>query len=456
MSAPAVALSFEGVSVRYGPRTAVHRLSLGARSAEVVALVGPNGSGKSSLLRAATGLLAPSEGEVRLSDGRRAGSLTSRERARRLAWMPQEEPPGENVSVGEYVAFGRYAHLSRWVGPTSADLRAVRRALEQVDLSDAEGRGVRELSGGERQRARLARALAQETPVLLLDEPTAHLDIGHQLDVLERVRRVARTTGRAVVVALHDLNLASRYADRLAVLSHGHLVAEGRPVDVLSAELLQRVWGVVAEVRRDGATGLPFLLPRLPVPAEGGARVAGGGPRVHVVAGGGSGATVLRRLADEGYDLTAGVLPLFDTDAATAQELGVPIAAELPFVPIGAEARERLDRLLAGASAVVVAPFPVGPTNLANLEALRPWRGRLPIVLLAQPTGTPWDYAGGAATRERLGLLDAGATEVADLEALVAWLAVRLPPGAPGARGAERHDLDPPPARVAELREQAG
>ena len=449
------ALAWEDVSVRFGDRSAVHRLSLGVSAGELLAVVGPNGSGKSSLLRAAIGLVPPSGGVVRLADGRSTGRLSARERAVQLAWMPQEEPSGENVSVGEYVAYGRYAHESRWVGPTAADRAAVRSALVEVDLAGAVDRGVRELSGGERQRARLARALAQEAPVVLLDEPTAHLDIGHQLDVLARVRAVARRGGRAVVVALHDLNLASRFSDRLAVLAHGRLVAEGLPRDVLSAELLQRVWGVVAEVRVDRSTGLPFLLPRLPAPGGEGPAARNRGPRVHVVGGGGSASALLARLYDEGFDLTAGVLPLFDSDAVRAEELGIPAAVELPFVPVGSEALDRLDRLLASARAIVVAPFPVGPTNLANLLALRPHCARVPVALLGQAPGARWDYAAGEGQRARSELLAAGAVELAGLEPAVAWLAQRLgapsrPPGAP-----ERRDLETDPTLLTEAGDQA-
>jgi iron complex transport system ATP-binding protein len=439
----AAGFSVQALSVRYGEQTVVHDVSFAVAPGEVVALAGPNGSGKSTLLRAATGLLSPSAGAVLLPDGRRVADLGARDRARQLAWMPQEEPEGDNVPLAEYVAYGRYAHGSVWERPSSADQAAVTAALEETDLADKPERGVRQLSGGERQRARLARALAQETAVLLLDEPTAHLDIGHQLDVLGRVRRIARQSPKAVVVALHDLNLAARFSDRIVVLSHGRRVADGVPSEVLSAELLERVWGIVAEVRRDRVTGLPYLLPRLAARAPSPPASASPGPRVHVVAGGGSGADLLRRLVDEGYDVTAGVLPLFDTDAVAAQELGVPTAVELPFAPIGAEALGRLRELLAGAEAIVVAPFPVGPTNAANLEAIRSFAGTVPVVLVDQPAGLRWDYADGRGARARDAVAAAGAVAVPDVTAAVAWLGTHLAraPGSPPTP-VERHDRD--------------
>jgi cobalamin transport system ATP-binding protein len=433
-------IAFEDVSVRYGDRWAVHGVSFSVRPGEVVALAGPNGSGKSSLLLSAAGIIPVAGGTVRILDRRPSAELSAGDRALRLAWMPQEEPPGDNVPLADFVGYGRYARISRWSGPSATDRAAIIAALSQVDLDQAAERGVRELSGGERQRARLARTFAQDTPVVLLDEPTAHLDIGHQLDVLERVRRITRDSARAVVVALHDLNLAARFADRVAVLSHGRLVADGSPSEVLSAELLERVWGVVAEVRRDATTGLPYLLPRLPpataVPAANLSRPQ----RIHVVAGGGSGVALVRRLLDEGYDVSLGVLPLFDTDAALAQELQLPMAAEIPFAPISAEALERFDRLVDEAEAVVVAPFPVGPANLPNLERLTSWVARKPIAVVDHPAGVRWDYTGGAAEEARRRLLGDGAVLVQDLEEVVGWLTRRFASGR--AASADANELD--------------
>jgi iron complex transport system ATP-binding protein len=417
-------LEVSQVTVRYRDQVAVRTVTLAVPPGEVLALAGPNGSGKSTLLRAITGLEPLSSGTVRLL-GRELGSLSLRERARTLAWMPQEESLGDNVPVADYVQYGRYAHVPPLAPEREADQRAVAAALEDADVSEFAGRGVLELSGGERQRVRLARVLAQETPVLLLDEATAHLDVGHQLDLLNRIRRIARRDSRAVVIALHDLNLAARFADRVAVLSHGQLVAEGSPSVILSPELLARVWGIVAEVRRDATTGLPYLIPQLPL---GPSTVRPGfRRRVHVVAGGGTGVPYLRRLVEEGWEVTVGVLPLFDTDTAEAEALGVPTVVEIPFAPLGEESRVRNRTLLAAAEAIVVAPFPVGPSNLPNLEDLEPFVARTPIFLVDPPPGVVLEFAGGRATAVRERLERAGAVRVRDLEALSAALAALGP-----------------------------
>jgi iron complex transport system ATP-binding protein len=420
-------LQVERATIRYRDEVAVRAVSLTVPPGEVLALAGPNGSGKSTLLRAIVGLEPLTSGSVHLL-GRPLSTLSLRERARLVAWMPQEESPGDNVPLLEYVRYGRFAHIPPMAAERAADDRAVASALADADVGEFSGRGILELSGGERQRARLARVLAQETPVLLLDEATAHLDVSHQLDLLGRIRRIARRDGRAVVVALHDLNLAARFADRVAVLSHGQLVAEGEPSEILSPELLARVWGVVAEIRRDQATGLPYLIPRLPLGPEPTSVRPLRRPRVHVVAGGGTGVALLRRLVEEGYDVTAGALPLFDSDTEATEQLGVLAAVEIPFAPLGPEVRTRNRGLLASAEAIVVAPFPVGPSNLANLEDLREFVFKFPTFFVDPPLGTSLEFAGGRATQIREELTRRGGVHVANVDALIAALSARLGP----------------------------
>ena len=226
-------LGIADLSVHYGDRPAVSAVSLEVAPGEVFALAGPNGSGKSTLIRAVATDLEGTVGEVRAA-GRSLGGLRPPERARLVAWMPQEEPPGDNVPLADYVEYGRYAHLARWSASSAEDRAAVATALEEVDLTALAQRGIHELSGGERQRARLARALAQDAPVLLLDEPTAHLDINHQIEILDLARRLTDRKGLATLVVLHDLNLASQYCDSLLLLSAGRPLAAGSPAEVVT------------------------------------------------------------------------------------------------------------------------------------------------------------------------------------------------------------------------------
>ncbi|MCI4355375.1 MAG: ABC transporter ATP-binding protein, partial [Thermoplasmata archaeon] len=345
--------------------------------------------------------------------------------------VPQEELPRDDVRVLAYVLYGRYAHQLPFGSESPEDRAAALRALHDVGLSDRLDQGVFELSGGERQRLLLARALAQEAPLLLLDEPTAHLDIGHQLDLLERVRVLVRDRGVCAIAALHDLNLAARFADRVVVLSHGRRVADGPPSAVLAPPLLREVWGVDADLKRDPRTGQPYLLPRrLSEAARDG--VAPGTRRgpVHVVGGGGAAGPILRILADEEYALTAGALPLLDSDGEACEELGVPYVAEIPFAPLSEEVRVRHRAMMDAARAIVVAPFAVGPTNLANLEDLVGRPGAIPVLLYAAPPGFDRDFTGGRATRLLGQLVEEGAHPVADAATMLRILAERLPEAA--------------------------
>jgi iron complex transport system ATP-binding protein len=251
-------LHADAVTAGYGERAVLHACTLPIARGEVVAIVGPNGAGKSTLLRALAGLLRPSSGSVRL-DGVDIATLGRRELARRIAVVPQIFDTLFPFTVREVVALGRTARLGTFGGPSRGDLAAVDRAIADLDLANLASRRIDRLSGGERQRAVLAMALAQEADVLLLDEPTVHLDPAHQVVMLRLVRELACTRGLAVAAVLHDLNLAAAMATRLAVLADGRIVCDAAPETVISAELIRDVFGPGLVVGRHD--GRPIVLP---------------------------------------------------------------------------------------------------------------------------------------------------------------------------------------------------
>ena len=254
------ALRAERLTVGYEHRLVVHEVSVSFPAGKVSAIVGPNASGKSTLLRALAKLLPARGGSVWLN-GRPAGECGRRALARRLGMLAQEAPAPEGILVEELVALGRYPH-QRWFRRWSReDERAVERALEVTGVSALRWRPVQALSGGQRQRVRLAMALAQETPVLLLDEPTTFLDMAHQIEVLELVRTLNETEGKTVVMVLHDLCQACHYADYLVAMKDGRVVAGGAPGDVVTEELVRGVFGLGCTVFPDPLTGTPLVLP---------------------------------------------------------------------------------------------------------------------------------------------------------------------------------------------------
>ncbi len=259
-------LRVEGLSFGYPGRDVLAGVEFGARAGEIVGLCGPNGAGKSTLLRLILGLLRPSVGRVMLA-GDPVAALARREIALRAALLMQDSPLELPLSAREVVALGRLPHLRRFQAERPSDQAAIDAAMDLTDTRSFADRQVTELSGGERHRVQLARALAQETPLLLLDEPTASFDVAHQLQALQ-VLRAAAARGRAVLVAMHDLSLAARACDRVILLGEGRLQADGPPAQALTEENLARLFHVRARVRTD-EDGQLVIVPVAPIGGEG-------------------------------------------------------------------------------------------------------------------------------------------------------------------------------------------
>jgi iron complex transport system ATP-binding protein len=249
-----------GVHLAYDQRRVVHGVDLAVPAGQVTVIVGANGCGKSTLLRALGRILRPVEGRVEL-DGRDLHRMRPREVASVLGLLPQQPVAPEGISVGDLVGRGRHPHQGAFRRWSAADADAVARALALTDTQDLVGRRVEELSGGQRQRVWVAMMLAQDPRILLLDEPTTYLDIAHQVDVLDLLADLNQQRGTTVVMVLHDLNLAARYADHLVVMAGGRLVREGAPADVLDAECVREAFGLLARVVADPVTGCPMVVP---------------------------------------------------------------------------------------------------------------------------------------------------------------------------------------------------
>ena len=234
-------------------------IDLRISAGECVAIVGPNGAGKTTLLRLVTGLLQPTAGEL-LWRGERLAEMPRRKVARRIAYVPQLRPVGVELRVGQLVLLGRYPHLSRLrVAPSARDYEVVAEALDRVGISHLRERQLDELSGGERQAALIAAALAQEAELLILDEPTTHLDPSHQREVGDLVRRLSHDAGKTVLTATHELNFASLVADRVVGLKEGRILAEDKPGEVMRADVLAELFDASFEVVRGGERPVTVL-----------------------------------------------------------------------------------------------------------------------------------------------------------------------------------------------------
>jgi ABC-type cobalamin/Fe3+-siderophores transport system ATPase subunit len=253
-------LKIEGLSVFYGPRRILQAVSLDVQSGQVLALIGPNGAGKSTLVRAVSGIIPVQAGKVQ-ADELDLLALPAMRRARYLAVVPQAASMPPAFTVWETVLLGRTPYLNFLGQISEKDEQIASLALQRVDALDLAERRVGELSGGEQQRVLLARALAQSTPILLLDEPTVHLDLQHQVSLMDTVCSLAHNDNLAVLVALHDLNLAARYADRVALLVKGEVKAAGTPRQVLTPELISEAYHLTVRVVPHPFADAPLVLP---------------------------------------------------------------------------------------------------------------------------------------------------------------------------------------------------
>ncbi|MEV8369131.1 ABC transporter ATP-binding protein [Microbacterium sp. NPDC064584] len=254
-------LSAESLSLAYGDRVIVDGLDLTIPSGAITAIVGANGCGKSTLLRALARLISPRSGQVIL-DGKALHGRPTKEIARTLGLLPQSPVAPEGIAVADLVGRGRHPHQRMLARSTAHDYDVVARSLAATGITEFADRSVDELSGGQRQRVWIAMALAQETDILLLDEPTTFLDLTHQIEVLDLLTDLNREQGTTIVMVLHDINLAARYADHLFALRDGRVVTGGRPAEVLTSELIRDVFELEALVVPDPVSGTPMVLPR--------------------------------------------------------------------------------------------------------------------------------------------------------------------------------------------------
>ncbi|KHS85870.1 Fe(3+) dicitrate ABC transporter ATP-binding protein FecE [Pectobacterium carotovorum] len=253
-------LTTQNLTAGYGDKRILDGLSLSLPAGKITALLGPNGCGKSTLLKCFAKLLTPESGTIQLN-GKPLSAFSARQLSRHLALLPQQHLTPEGITVRDMVAYGRSPWLSLWGRLSPDDRQRVQLAMEKTHIVDLADKRLTDLSGGQRQRAFLAMLLAQDTPVVLLDEPTTYLDINHQVELMKLLRELNQA-GKTVVTVLHDLNQASRYCDHLVMLAGGRVMAQGSPHEVMKPELLQRVFSIDAEIHADPVSGQPMCVVR--------------------------------------------------------------------------------------------------------------------------------------------------------------------------------------------------
>jgi iron complex transport system ATP-binding protein len=432
-----ILLDVNGVTFGYDRVPLLYDVQLHVRTGEMVGLLGPNGSGKTTLLRLVSGVLRPQQGTVVL-EGRNLQDWGRRGIARNIAVVPQELQVPFAFTVEQMVSLGRTPYINLLGSKSSQDTNIIQNAMHAADILPLAGRIFNELSGGERQRVMVAMALAQQPKLLLLDEPTAHLDIKYQIEILELVQQLNRERGVTVIAALHDLNLAARYFPRLVLFQRG-IVADAGPAEVLEPHLLKRVYGIDVQVGILRGTEHLSVLPPSVVAVEDKTEEESLS-QVFLMAGGGSGERLMRALADAHIPFIAGALNIGDSDHTLALRLASEVITEQPYSPISPKTLEQIHKSLSNVELLIVSPMPVGPGNLALLqEAYTAALRGLKVLLLAPalaavstngeeqsiPDNTyasdemllqtgiaNRDYTNAEATKLVYGLLQAGATVV--------------------------------------------
>jgi iron complex transport system ATP-binding protein len=414
-----VLLNVDGVECRYGSVKVLEDLSLSVEGGDFVGILGPNGSGKTTLLKSISRILKPHKGTILLNEAD-IYSLKSVDVAKQLAVVPQDTSIGFNFTALDIVLMGRNPHMTRFQMESEKDIAVARKVMNLTNIWHLAERPINELSGGEKQRVIIARALAQEPKILLLDEPLTHLDIVNQLEIMDLVKELCVKEKLIVLAVFHDFNLAARYCESAIMLKNGKIFSAGSLDTVLTSENIKNVFHVDAIVKKHLVTNSLFVIPLSPQKSSPSRKCS-----IHLICGAGTGTSLMKVLLDEGYNVTAGVLNVLDTDFETAQFLKIPVTTEAPFSPITEKTHKDNLVMINKASTVVLTSVPFGFGNLQNLEAAREALDRgIPTFVIDEIPVEKRDFTQGKAKKLLTELKNKGAVFVKNQNELLSLLNV--------------------------------
>jgi iron complex transport system ATP-binding protein len=362
-------ISCKDLRFSYKKVQVIDDVTLNFEKGHLYGIIGPNGSGKTTFLKLLSGILKKKYGDIYI-DEKGISELSIREIAKKLAVVDQINYVEFDYKVSEIIKMGRYAHIDRFSTESDEDKRIVDEIIENLRLSKLRSRIFNQLSGGEQQKVIIARAIAQNTKILLLDEPTSHLDINFQLEFMNLFKNYVEK-GLIVIIVLHDLNIAAQYCDKLILMDKGRVVEFGEAQSVLTRDNIQNVYGIEVQIKKNQFTNSIYIVP---IDKDNFERedlrnnVKDNRAKVHIIAGGGSAVDFLPKLKK--YNISVGIVSILDDDFKLADNLGFNLITEKPFSPISNKTFDKLSEILHEVDLVILANIPFGKGNLRNLEAL--------------------------------------------------------------------------------------
>lgn len=358
-------IKIENLSAGYNNKTILDNININVSPGEVIGIIGPNGTGKSTLIKAITDVIDIRTGTITI-DGIDNRKISRRDRAKLIAVVPQEYAVDFKFTVFDIVMMGRNPHMYGRKNSEKEDYDIVKEAMVMTKTWQFKDKDYNELSGGEKQRVIIARAIAQQTKIILLDEPTSHLDIHHQLEIMELISRL-KSKNITIMAVLHDVNMAARFCSRLILLNKGKIVADGTPDEVIDPKYLDSVYKMEMVVRENKVLSSKEIVPIRVIKEN----ESFNNKVIHVISGGGRGEQVIERINSLGFKVTCGVLNQGDSDLEICHLLGISCVEELPFSPISDGKANENKRLINQADIILVTDVPFGNGNIKNLEILK-------------------------------------------------------------------------------------
>ncbi len=417
-------LSVKNLNFSYDKKKILDDVSFNVEKGDFISILGPNGAGKSTIVNLISSVLKDYEGRIEVG-GRNLKGLNSNDVAKMIAVVPQYTEPGFSFTVAELVMMGRNPYISRFGTERKEDFHAADEAMEKTKILTFAKRKFSELSGGEKQRVIIAQALAQNSPILLLDEPTSHLDINFQIEFMNLFLDLNKKEEKTIIGIFQDINLAIQNSQKIMLLKDGRIFGFGSVEDTINRENIRNLFGSDVFIGRNPVTGNLFVSPVFNTAIERNimAQTANKYSRIHVIGGGGAASQIISLLHNSGYIISCGVINTLDSDLDTARMFGIPYAAEAPFSPISPDSQNRNLEFIKSSDAVILPAVEFGPGNFSNLISVDKAIGlRKKVIIIDKKNIGKRDHTGGKAEKLYGKIIKGGAIAVESINEVLKHL----------------------------------